>query len=351
MATPTVRRRPLRSLLDNPNPATSTKWPGITRHTVYLPLFLTVYSILELVTGALLLAKLQQFGENEFVCLPGPNVVLGPDQSLIVKHLPLTILPLLDPNHQAKPVTSLPPPFSLDRNLGPFYHVLSCILLPICAIVLSATLTAMHFRRKGITAGQAMLGGTILMAIFGVLSWSEEVVSLDHEYVVKSWPACGVEGYEVDKLWGQRMARRTLENIREWGLAIAVVSLIVYAILGIAAAHYARKEAKMHATRVANLPPTAPPTSSGADTELRDLSTTSGSWNPRANPSTHSANTTPSNSDSRVLATHEPPAFSSPSPPTAIHPTLREQAATMPTTRVESNAQREVGDEEKNVGL
>ena len=205
-----VYRRPLRTLLVNPN--TSTKWPGASRYAVYMPLFSALLGVLEVVLGALLLSKTYHFGERGIECLQvdDEGKIIGLETTLFP---PLTIK-WYSTEKMNRENTA---PFSLDRNAGAMLNVFSCVVFPLCVTIASIYATGSHFWKRGIPGARAAVDGALLMAIWGLVWWGGNLGGIDHKEVVDWWKVCIVSNAVAVPLGEERRKRMSLEEDKEWG--------------------------------------------------------------------------------------------------------------------------------------
>jgi hypothetical protein len=184
-----------------PHTLSNTKWPGASRHAVYLPPLSVLLSLAQLSLGALLFRKLWHFSHTGILCTD-PDAD-GP----MTKYLPLTIAALVKEKSNNLGFT---PQFSLDEPPSEIAVVLSCIVLPIFVLVASVYSTVKHFcdrRGRGLTPGGGALNGAILLGGWVLLWFHDRLTRVDNARVVAWFPVCGVEDGIAAELAVERITR------------------------------------------------------------------------------------------------------------------------------------------------
>jgi hypothetical protein len=139
----------LQTPLHSCNPNTSTKWPGITRYAIYLPIFSALLGIAQLVLGTLLLSNLNNSNRTSLECrdMREDNTAVGTFAP------PLNVWTLPGPNGEW-----IPPSFSLAPTRLFFYRTVY-VLFSLLVVCCSAVVVVGHFRGKKAGSGLAVCFG------------------------------------------------------------------------------------------------------------------------------------------------------------------------------------------------
>jgi hypothetical protein len=107
--------------------------------------------------------------------------------------------------------------FSLDRNAGPMYNVLACVVIPLAVTIASVYVTGSHFWRTGTTRRWATFYGTMLIVLWGLVWWGGSLIGVDHKEVVDRYLVCVVGDNLALGIIEDRKARMVLERRTQWG--------------------------------------------------------------------------------------------------------------------------------------
>jgi hypothetical protein len=201
-----------------PHASSNTKWPGASRHAVYLPPLSILLALAQLILGALFFRKLWHFSHTSILCT-NPDVD-GP----MMKYPPLTIAALIKHKGSDKNV-GFTPQFSLGEAPSDASVILSCIVLPIVVLLASIYSTTRHFwsrRGQGLTPGRAAINGTILLGGWALVWFHDRLTRVDHARVVETFPECGVEGGIAAGLAAERRNRVRVAMGKDVGICLGV---------------------------------------------------------------------------------------------------------------------------------